>query len=298
MLGIRGDAAKAALRGIRTLIDGVDDGFVLLFAGRRRLVLAAARVKRGTGFAGRDRGREREVRERARRLGVRLGLPPDACEQLAAMLIADALRQQHYDTSADAFAADLDQGAPCARERMLASDMAAHARTPTPNRWLRWLPPPARWRPLLSRLPSAWQAQGLEAAARRALAPALAEGRLDLLEGRRIGIEVEDLGLRWVVRVRGRQLEVCAPGEEAEATVCGSATDLLLLASRREDADTLFFQRRLRVTGDVELGLTARNLLDQLPWQEVPLGLRIAMHRGAGVLQQARDAYREGRTGA
>lgn len=127
---------------------------------------------------------------------------------------------------------------------------------------------------------------------RHVLTAPLASGTLDLLIERRIGIEVSDLDLRWVVCLRAGRMRVCAPGESAEATVSGSATDLLLLASRREDADTLFFQRRLKLTGDTELGLTARNLLDQLPWQEVPLGLRIALHRGAGLAQLARAAHR------
>ena len=71
----------------------------------------------------------------------------------------------------------------------------------------------------------------------------------------------------------------------------GSTTDLLGLASRHEDADTLFFQRRLVLTGDVELGLTVRNLLDRLPWEDLPLGLRIVLHRGSGLLRAARDAH-------
>ncbi|MBP6514766.1 MAG: SCP2 sterol-binding domain-containing protein, partial [Steroidobacteraceae bacterium] len=70
----------------------------------------------------------------------------------------------------------------------------------------------------------------------------------------------------------------------------GSATDLLLLASRLEDADTLFFQRRLRLTGDTELGLTARNLLDQLPWESVPAPLRIALEKAAQLARALRDA--------
>ncbi|HEX9207962.1 MAG TPA: SCP2 sterol-binding domain-containing protein, partial [Steroidobacteraceae bacterium] len=77
-----------------------------------------------------------------------------------------------------------------------------------------------------------------------------------------------------------------------EAMVRGTATDLLLLASRLEDADTLFFHRRLEMTGDVELGLAVRNLLDQLPWESLPLGLRIALNRGARFARSARDAYR------
>ena len=46
------------------------------------------------------------------------------------------------------------------------------------------------------------------------------------------------------------------------------------------------------LTGDVELGLTARNLLDRLPWETVPLGLRIALNRGARFARAARGAYR------
>ena len=36
----------------------------------------------------------------------------------------------------------------------------------------------------------------------------------------------------------------------------------LLLASRQEDTDTLFFSRRLHMQGDTELGLYVKNFLD------------------------------------
>lgn len=42
--------------------------------------------------------------------------------------------------------------------------------------------------------------------------------------------------------------------EAPEATVQGSVTGLMLLASRADDADTLFFQRRLVLTGDTDQG--------------------------------------------
>jgi len=158
--------------------------------------------------------------------------------------------------------------------------------------WLRLVPPPARLAPLVRRIPLAWQARLLDAAMRRVLAGPLASGALDALATRRIGIEVSDLGLRWVVALHAGRMQVCDAGVPAESTVCGTATDLLLLASRREDADTLFFQRRLHLTGDTELGLTARNLLDQMPWEDIPLGLRIALHRGAGLAEAARAAHR------
>ncbi|MEW8013567.1 MAG: SCP2 sterol-binding domain-containing protein [Candidatus Sedimenticola endophacoides] len=44
----------------------------------------------------------------------------------------------------------------------------------------------------------------------------------------------------------------------------GTLYDFLLLATRREDADTLFFNRRLRLGGDTELGLYVKNFLDAL----------------------------------
>src|SRR3546814_17607886 len=82
----------------------------------------------------------------------------------------------------------------------------------------------------------------------RVLQASLAGGDLDFMQGRRLGIEVTDLDLRWVVERRGDQLHV--DQGEVEASVRGTATDLLLLAARLEDADTLFFQRRLVLTGD------------------------------------------------
>ncbi len=154
---------------------------------------------------------------------------------------------------------------------------------------LKLVPPPQRLAPLARLIPSVVQARLLEQMMARVLAMPIANGDLDFMADRRIGIEVSDLELRWVVTLRERHLIVVR--EPAEATVRGSVTDLMLLAGRLEDADTLFFQRRLVLTGDVELGLTARNLLDRLPWETIPLGFRIMLNRGGRFLRGAREAY-------
>ena len=159
---------------------------------------------------------------------------------------------------------------------------------------LRRLPPPARLAGPLRRVPPALLGRGSQWLVDSVLAGPLADGALDHLDGRRVGVEVVDLALRWVIAVEGRRVQVLEPGAQAEATVGGTATDLLLLASRLEDADTLFFQRRLRLTGDVELGLTVRNLLDQLPWESLPAPLRLALDRGARLARAARDAHAAG----
>ena len=157
---------------------------------------------------------------------------------------------------------------------------------------LRLIPTPARVAPLLRAIPEAWLRPLLAAALRSGLAQAAGTEALAGLRGRRLGVDVTDLGVQWVVEVRGDGVELAAQGCPAEATVRGSATDLLLLASRLEDADTLFFQRRLQLTGDTELGLTVRNLLDQLPWDSVPLYARIALDRGARLARDARAVRR------
>jgi predicted lipid carrier protein YhbT/chorismate mutase len=274
-----------ALAGARRAIDQVDDVLLLLVAARRRIVRMLAPMKRGSGEAARDRARESQVHARAQRLARRLDVPQATARQLVEILIRDACRQQGLAT-------DLDQGATVADTGMMASAMTVPLEiesTPS-HAWLRLLPPPRRMRPLLRAIPPRWRAHAVSAVLGRALAPLGAGDALAFMHERRLGIEVSDLDLRWIFTWDGGGLRVCdAP---AEATVRGSLTDLLLLASRLEDADTLFFQRRLELSGDTELGLTLRNVLDRLPWEQVPLGLRIALNRLARFARAARMAHR------
>lgn len=269
----------AALSCARRMIDRIDDGVVGLFVHRQRLAGFAGRIKSHAGLHRHDPEREQAVLDRARRLARRRGLDEDSVVPLMTVLIAQAHRQQRQSRS------------------FRATPTGIPMSTSTPPRsasaLLRWVPPPRYWRRALRVVPLGMR----DAAALRLLARAIAspeaQRNLRPVEGRRIGIEVQDLGLRWVVELHGEALRF---GDgEAEATVRGSATDLLLLASRLEDADTLFFQRRLMLTGDTELGLLLRNLLDRLPWESLPLALRIVVQRGARIADQARAAYHASR---
>lgn len=92
-------------------------------------------------------------------------------------------------------------------------------------------------------------------------------GRLDDLQGRRIAIHISDSDSRLVFQIRGTQLRAATPtarGDTADVTLRGSLTDFWLLATRAEDPDTLFFNRRLSIEGDTETALTIKNLLDAL----------------------------------
>lgn len=102
----------------------------------------------------------------------------------------------------------------------------------------------------------------------RVFAEAITEGEFDVFEGRVIRLELSggepgiSLGFwRSCLRL------VEGPGE---ATIRGSVAAFRQLAERQQDPDQLFFQRKLVIEGDTELGLGLRNLLDSLEWSLTP----------------------------
>lgn len=114
----------------------------------------------------------------------------------------------------------------------------------------------------VARLPEQPPSLAFSLLANRVLWPALKELDCQPLIGRRYAICVKDLGLtlRFTVTARGFSPDSGAP----ELAISASARDFLLLLSRSEDPDTLFFSRRLVSEGDTELGLMVKNLLDAL----------------------------------
>lgn len=293
------EPAPLSLSALRLAVDALDDGLLMVAALRGRLAAEAGRIKRRHALPLRNPERESAVQRRARRLARRLPLSESAADALMRVLIDEACRRQGLGGERGrSGTADPDQGKPGAGQRTLAALRQPPApvprmSSPANEALLRLLPPPRRWAPLLRWLPPAALAQAFQHAARRVLGAALARGELAALDGRQLGIEVLDLGLRYRVRVQGPALQIDAlpPRAEVEARVAGNLTDLLLLASRLDDADTLFFQRRLCVSGDTELGLLARNLLDQLDWSQVPLPLRIVLNRAARFAERARAVH-------
>lgn len=85
------------------------------------------------------------------------------------------------------------------------------------------------------------------------------------LDGRSFAITIEDLGLRSSFAVRGGAFRPVWNGAPCELELGAKLADLLSLMRAETDADTLFFQRRLRISGDTELGLIVKNWLDAAP---------------------------------
>nr|WP_207132338.1 SCP2 domain-containing protein [Klebsiella pneumoniae] len=105
---------------------------------------------------------------------------------------------------------------------------------------------------------------------------ALAEGELEFLEGRWLSIHVRDIGLLWYSSVVDGRL-VVSQQADADVSFSADASDLLMIAARKQDPDTLFFQRRLVIEGDTELGLYVKNLMDAIELEQMPKALRVML---------------------
>jgi predicted lipid carrier protein YhbT len=99
---------------------------------------------------------------------------------------------------------------------------------------------------------------------------------LQPLRGRCVEIHVRDAGLRLRLTFTGRGFAPVLDAREADVVIGANAHDFLLLAQRKADPDSLFFDRRLTMEGDTELGLLVKNTLDAI---DLPMLLR----RGTGV---------------
>ncbi len=112
----------------------------------------------------------------------------------------------------------------------------------------------------------------------------LARGRLfdrdafEPLRGRSVAVRVLDAGIEFALTLDGRGFAPAARAATPDVVICASARDFLALALRVEDADSLFFTRRLRMEGDTELGLYVKNTLDAIDFSAL-LPARLAKNR-------------------
>lgn len=78
---------------------------------------------------------------------------------------------------------------------------------------------------------------------------------------------MRDIDLQWFTSVVNGKL-VVSQNAQADVSFSADASDLLMIAARKQDPDTLFFQRRLVIEGDTELGLYVKNLMEPLNWSK------------------------------
>lgn len=117
---------------------------------------------------------------------------------------------------------------------------------------------------LVSRLPSFPPSLAFSKALNIALGRIIPREALEPLHGKRVEIRVTDVGLTFHFTVGADGFSATGRSAEPDLAISATAQDFYLLASRKEDPDTLFFSRRLVVEGDTELGLVAKNTLDAM----------------------------------
>lgn len=133
----------------------------------------------------------------------------------------------------------------------------------------------------LSRTPDHVQVSLLCGVFNRCLIDALARKRLAEFSGRRVCLVIDDADSRWSLLIHPRGLRADAGEGAADIRIQGSLAAFISLATRSEDADTLFFRGRLRLDGDAQTGVGIKNLLDSLAfdpqqWVQAVVGERLA----------------------
>lgn len=85
-----------------------------------------------------------------------------------------------------------------------------------------------------------------------------------------VHIEISDVPLSLYVccQQHARRLRVSLQPQTSALRVRADSTAMLQLMLQQVDPDTLFFQRKLLITGDTELGLQLKNLFDTVALAE------------------------------
>ncbi len=111
----------------------------------------------------------------------------------------------------------------------------------------------------------------------------LAEQLTDVA-GKRVCLAIQNTGNELVFVIQDQRLRRERRSDPARAwdvRISGQLEDFWRLATRQEDPDTLFFNRRLTLEGETETGLYIKNLLDALEFDwdahlDAVLGPRLA----------------------
>jgi len=148
---------------------------------------------------------------------------------------------------------------------------------------------PAPLRNALARLPRFPGSVLLATALNVVLRPQLHADTRSALRDRHLRVSVRDVALIFDFAWTGGHFAPLPGHGRPDLVITASSQDFLQLARRQVDPDMLFFNRRLSMEGDTELGLIVKNAIDamELPvldpahWTPSALLTRIAQARAA-----------------
>ncbi|OYV75493.1 MAG: hypothetical protein B7Z66_12585 [Chromatiales bacterium 21-64-14] len=117
-------------------------------------------------------------------------------------------------------------------------------------------------------LPDAWHAEIATRLFNHLMRGQTGAERIAEIDGVRLCLSIVDTGNELLFEIRGGRLErarrASAGTREWQVRIRGKLNDFLLLATRSEDPDSLFFSRRLALEGDTEIGLHVKNVIDAI----------------------------------
>ncbi|WP_260259823.1 ubiquinone anaerobic biosynthesis accessory factor UbiT [Vibrio intestinalis] len=128
-------------------------------------------------------------------------------------------------------------------------------------------------------LPQSVQKKALLDSLKMVFKEALEDGDFEFLEDKWLKVEVKDMKLHWYISYEDDKLIVADGEVKEDVSFSGNLNDLVLIAGRKEDPDTLFFQRRLSIEGDTELGLEVKNLMDSVDLELLPKPLQMLLNQ-------------------
>ncbi len=137
-------------------------------------------------------------------------------------------------------------------------------------------------------IPYSAQKRVLSVILNQAFREPLQHGELDFLEDAKVRIKVTDLHIDWLISVGSDKFTPIERELEDDVCISGESPDFILLATRQADPDTLFFQRRIRIEGDTELGLGVKNTMDSMDWEDLPMPLRKLLQSVGLVIEKLR----------
>jgi Putative lipid carrier protein len=122
---------------------------------------------------------------------------------------------------------------------------------------------PVAVRELIAKLPQFPPSAALGLVLNVMLREVLNSSALDTARNKSIRVEVTDLGLALAFRLHDQGI-AASGGSAPDVTIAADSTAYWALVNGSEDADTLFFSRRLLMSGDTEFALLIRNTLDAM----------------------------------
>ena len=141
---------------------------------------------------------------------------------------------------------------------------------------------------VLGRLPGLPGSMLFVTALNLALAKQLNTDVTEMLVGKKLRLCVLDARWTFDFEWRNSRFVACQNAAASDLTISASAHDFVKLARRQEDPDTLFFNRRLAMEGDTELGLLVKNTIDAI---ELPV-MNLETFKPQHVLAQAREHFK------